>query len=125
MTKLSIGRGHEGPVRDPYSYDELNFTKDGLEVTLHSGFAEWIEINGKRTNSYDEDANIYTMFEEATGLTVKEFEKAHHRINHPVKCPKCKSKKRGYETGFPGESFEVCGNCGHILNTHFNESAIM
>lgn len=124
MTQLSMNRGTEGPAYDPYSYKELNFMKEGLKVTIHQGLAEWIEINGVRTDGYGEN-NIEAMFKETTGLTTKEFEKAYNRIEHPVKCPKCSSKKRGYESGFPGETFEVCGKCGEILHTHFNESAIM
>jgi uncharacterized protein YerC len=132
MTLLTKRHGTEGSQHDPYSYEELIFKRKELKVVLHYGLAEWIEINDQRTlrDDYSEniplkEINIYKKFEESTGLSTINFERVYDRINHPKKCKKCGSKKRAFMSGFPGETFEMCGKCEHIINTHFNESAIM
>lgn len=129
MLKLTRKVGSEGGTFDPYSYDEITVRREHKVVTAHIGcLVMWLDVNGERTSyTYDEEYEaLVEKFKAETGMTVDEFMRYHDRIQYPPRCPKCFSKKqRECANGFPGESFELCSDCGHAVTYHFSESAII
>jgi hypothetical protein len=120
--KLTRNTGSEGPSHDPYSYTEQTVEKDGKTVTLHLGLAEWLKVDGKRTEG---DAGpLAAEFEKLTGFNPETFDVAYDAIHDPEHCPKCQSTERKTESGMPGEKFLVCGSCGEIIDTRFNRREI-
>lgn len=81
MTKLHIFHGTEGPSFDPYAYTEITVERFGHVVCLHCGLAEWIEIDGERTEVPDLSlTDMVVRFKELTGFEPYEWEKFHNRL---------------------------------------------
>lgn len=131
--KLSIVNGTEGPSHDPYSYDILTFENNLKKVELKLGLIDWIKFNGQQIKVTREDIfndneiyqKLHELFLQHTGLTVDQFMKAYNRIKNPKHCPNCESSKKQWYSGFPGEEFMACGQCGKVLDYHFNMGAII
>lgn len=122
MAKLRQKVGAEGPRSDPYGYEEITFTPtDGeIEVTLHTGLGDWIEVRLVKTEhrirSYEKPGvSIDSLWEFWTGMTTKQAERYVERLEYPNKCPTCGSKKRDYGKGYAGEMIIFCANCGRGL----------
>lgn len=124
MTKLSMKRGAEGPSHDPYSFSEYTVERDGRIHTLHQGLGVRYSLNG-RTLVQSGDNGI-ACWEAETGLTVAQFERIYQRVHGPkTRCKNCLGKKFEWESGFPGESLQVCVSCNSIVHSEFNESEII
>lgn len=127
-TRLIKHHGTEGPSHDPYSYEELTVCKNNKTVTLHLGLAEWIEIDGKRQEAVFRNMTEYAFdpseeFKLQTGMTVEQFERRYYS-NHNT-CKKCGCDTTHSVAGFPGESLNVCDNCGEVVSSDFNEREII
>ena len=114
--KVHVKRGTEGPKHDPYGYTEYSFTTTfGEDVEVHVGLAEYVIINGLRyINGLDALKTLH--------MTLDEIEQVYSdQFGH---CQKCGSDNITGKAGFPGEVIFVC-ECGAIVDTAFNEAAIM
>jgi hypothetical protein len=140
---LTIKTGSEGPHHDPYGYIEFTFTRKriqrkGKTVVLHLGLAEWIQINDRKldaprrlrmSNSHNARAIgkarmkwFNDRFAKETGYSRVQWERFCRKARERCRCG-CKQFET--QSGYPGESFEVCTNCGAIVSCDFNESAII
>jgi hypothetical protein len=126
---MELQHGSEGPQYDPYSFQEIIVRTPQGRTVLHEGLGSWLKFNGKevkRLPGQDYDAYERMLRDEAfpscTGFTVTQL----HRIARKLRsrCAQCGSRDFHYESGFPGETFEVCSRCNHIVSTSFNISAI-
>lgn len=123
-TNISITHGSEGPRHDPYSYTELTVSKGNGWTTVHRGLAEWVEHCGERTECTGMGMLLDNLFEDYTGLTIKQAERIVRKIHER---PYREHRKHGgfeWRSGFPGESLCIC-KCGHVVDSSFNESAII
>lgn len=132
--KLSIETGTEGFKHDPYSYSIYIFENDNKKIEWKQGLVEWLKVNGEtikvyKENPFEEEDTFYkkyeALFKKHTGLDYDQFMKAYEKIKNPKYCPDCGSKKRTWASGFPGETFMVCGDCGKIVDYNFDLEAIM
>lgn len=126
-TKLFLQHGEEGPKYDPYSYMEMTVHRKGKEVTLHSGFFYWVEINGQRVNEkHDNQGNTIVdpevIFEKETGLTAQTFMKYYDKIQNTCKCG---NRDTYASSGFPGETLYLCTKCNEVVSSDVNLRAIM
>lgn len=126
--KMRMRTGSEGPRHDPYSYTEYTVETPNAEVLLHEGLAVFKEVNGERVSAKSGDYDAAHAFFDCdlvkhTGFTLAQLE----RISRNAKS---RCRKGGYhdtysESGYPGEEFEVCTKCGEVVDSYFNESAIL
>jgi len=119
VSEISIKTGSEGPSHDPYSFTEYSVTTTiGKSYTLHLGLAEWIKENGVLITT---NGNLVETFIRLTGLDPLAAEEEHNN-------PKCKDHPDAdieSMAGYPGETFAVCSVCKAVLQSYFNENAIM
>lgn len=128
--KIKVDRrtGEEGPVHDPYHYDEITVDNGVCKIMIHSGLAQYVQVNGHVFDAavhghYDDDDWMSSFVEEITG----------YRLTNLIKWgEKAKNRCRmgGYHDtysvrGHPGETFLVCKRCGEYADCFFSESAIM
>ena len=123
--KVNVEIGTEGPSQDPYSFDRYTLTIKrwwGLkEVTIHLGLGEYIKVNDKEVaNDYKD---MEKPFKKATGLDLGEFLNAMQAPETYV-C-KCGCDRILTKQGFPGETFDVCEDCGRILHAEVNINDVM
>jgi RNA polymerase subunit RPABC4/transcription elongation factor Spt4 len=127
--KLSHTTGLEGPSQDPWTYEIYTFENNFKKVELRVGLVESLHVNGHKAlimpEPYDGNENHEQLFEEHTGMTVRDFQRTYSRIHNPKNCPKCGSKKREWFSGFPGEEFMACSNCGQIIDQSFDIGAVI
>jgi hypothetical protein len=145
MTHVTRKSGSEGPKHDPYSYEEFSVEKDdGRTAVLHLGLGEWLILNGKKKtvddflpdpaemngirNAWDVARQIasnrmFIAFEEVLGITLKSWTRAEQKLHS--RCPKCKGHDLERVSGYPGETFLICSKCKEIVDSHFNEAAII
>ena len=132
MSTIEITTGTEGPHHDPYGWEELTVTRnDGTTVILHQGLAEYVEINGLRieprisavVDPRDRWNILRDHFQRAAGVTPEAARRAYERMRS--RCSKCGGTETRSMQGYPGETFEVCVECGTVVDSHFNESAII
>jgi hypothetical protein len=125
---VSRRTGSEGPRHDPYSFVEYRvegrLAGRRVSATYHSGLGEWTEFyrlvgNADRKFRFG-DSDARAVFEAHIGVSVKALDRALEYV------PRCCSKPR-YRTqrGFPGETFEVCGNCGAVAGYSFDIGAVI
>lgn len=136
-TRIWKENGKEGPKHDPYGYERLCVEKGDKVVKFHMGLQDYVEINGiihRATLTTDLKSFIETgifnqldkIFEKETGLTVKSFQKAYERINAvPENCPDCNGRSFSWQGGYPGETLLICTDCKTIIDSEFNEGAII
>ena len=128
-SSIELRSGTEGPRHDPYGYKEITVTRaDGREATLHSGLAEWMTYNdGRVTRRFDDDiATLWSKFEAVMGISPELAERSFHRAKeNRIRYHKCGMKYLRDVEGYPGESFLMCEKCGKVLDSSFNESAII
>jgi len=134
MTSIEIETGSEGPRHDPYGWEEIKVTRsNGDEVTLHSGLSSWVDVNGERfsyavaiafPNKDNEWQLLCEKFEEFAGCSPAAAHKAYGRVRYS--CDKCGAFDDVVEkSGFPGETIAACRQCGSVVYSDFNESAII
>lgn len=118
---ISVHHGSEGPSHDPYSYVEYDVTdkKTKKIIILHLGLAEWLKVDGKTIAEF---GNSESVFENMTKLSPDKIDQAIE--DKQSKCSKCGSTETETKSGYPGETFVTCANCGEHLDTHMNWSAI-
>ncbi len=95
-TKLHHRSGSEGPHYDPYHYDEWEVTRLGRTVTIHSGLANWVEIDypGFPTvhinewNVVNGYKDLDTLFEVLTGMHTGQCYRYYYRnyVEDPMGC---------------------------------------
>lgn len=123
-SRLSLVQGSEGPKYDPYHYDEWTVTRvhdnTSMVIVLHTGLVEWVSLNGVKDTS---GASPYEVFTAGTNIPCHLLEEIYYRMRHT--CRACGCKKTHTESGFPGESFNVCDRCGDIVSHNFHESEII
>src|SRR5215469_101349 len=128
-TSIELRSGSEGPAHDPYGYKEITVTRaDGREATLHSGLAEWLVYNDGRVTRRFEDpiATLWSKFEACVGISPELAERTFHRIKeNRIRHHKCGQKYLNEVSGYPGETFLMCEKCKMILDSSFNEAAII
>jgi hypothetical protein len=90
ITSRSIGINHrtEGPRHDPYGFNEYMYEVNGKVFILHAGLAVWLRVGGKNgrdirapKRTTNRDKWLMAKFEDITGLSLEQFEKANDRIN--------------------------------------------
>lgn len=127
-TTIAIRHGTEGPSWDPYSYSEITVHRgNGVSITIHTGLAMWVEFpagNPRRVDCFSEEeqTDALNFFTAVTGMTPGEAEDYHQRYRHV--CRKCGCRRTRTESGYPGESFNVCAKCGDIVSSNFHLSEI-
>jgi len=128
-TSIELRCGTEGPRHDPYGYKEITVTRsDGREATLHSGLAEWMTYNdGRVTRRFEDPIDIlWSKFEACVGISPELAERAFHRVKeNRIRHHACGMKHLNEVSGYPGETFLMCEKCKAILDSSFNESAII
>ena len=128
--KIRVTRrtGEEGPHHDPYHYDEITVDNGSCEIMIHSGLAQYVQVNG-----YVFDASTHGHYNDDDWMTSFVEEITSYKLTDLIKWGE-KAKERcregGYHDthsvdGYPGEHFEVCGKCGRVVDGYFNESAVM
>lgn len=125
MTKLRMAHANEGPAHDLYSVIEREVTRNGRTVMLHEGLVDFIRVN-EDARMYEQDTlngNVREAFFNLTGLTVERFDRAYDRIHNT--CPLCGNRRLESHAGYPGESFNVCTRCDHVVSTDFSLDAVM
>lgn len=126
MSSVTIEYGEEGPKHDPYGWTEITVDRpNGVSVTIHYGLAEWVRTPegtkiDSRTNDPERIARIFTTY---AGVTPQIAERAYQKYRS--KCRECGCPETESKAGYPGETFDVCVNCGAMVDYHFNESAII
>jgi hypothetical protein len=119
--------GCEGPAHDPYGYDEFFAVVDDTDYLLHDGLAQWLKITKGSScveltpNNYPE--SIIDVFEKIVGRTLADIYKEY--MDTPVFCKDHPDAETEEKEGYPGESFSCCSVCGRVVDSHFNESAVM
>lgn len=129
MSDIFIKRGSEGPRHDPYSYTEITVKRtDGNKVlrsaTIHAGLAYWAETSDGRREDQD-TVRVNDLFTEVAGITPHQAHKAHRELeDRRYRYHPCGQKYFHDCSGYPGESFVVCGKCGKVVDSHFDRSAV-
>lgn len=119
--EVSTQSGTEGPRHDPYHFTEYHATVRGVEVVLHEGLAEWIEVNGRKPAT---GRNPRDEFAWLVGYTPEQLEMFASRLaSSKFRAHKAHGGFRA-ERGYPGETMTVC-KCGECLDYSFNEDAVM
>jgi hypothetical protein len=127
--RIHIKTGSEGPRHDPYGYEEITVHRaDGAHVTLHEGLGTWIEFKdacgtGNKLDERDVPrTQIDAAFERVAGVSVEAARKAYRALRS--RCRNCGGRETKFARGYPGESFELCVQCGHVVDSHFDLSAV-
>jgi len=138
--KLAWVTGVEGPIDDPYHYDEFTVTTKfstdvygtvyiwERNITLHLGLLVYLKsgdkVIAKEGRGHDTEERIVELFEFMTGFTPTSFEKAYVRSNFT--CPNCGNRKHFRDQGgHPGESLVLCDVCDSVVTSLFNEREII
>lgn len=142
-TTVTVRYGSEGPVHDPYGYQEIEVTRHGHRIVGHFGLACWVEYDGEKIKEDEEgdkmhglhdypqlytdyDTKAFRLFEKMTGfhpaLWVRWERKLEERKRS--KC-KCGSRKFEFQSGYPGEHLQICAKCDQIVYCEFHESEII
>ncbi len=129
MASVRIKTGSEGSSYDPYSYTECIFTRtDGVRVVLHAGLGVWCKLykpGEKRACVCAREDHAHVFFYRTTGMWPSQAERIWLKINYPIYCKWCHSKRLKEVDGFPGETLVICRKCEAVVGSHFDESAIM
>jgi hypothetical protein len=124
-TVLQAREGVEGPCHDPYAFNEIIVSNGLLQIKLHDGLGEWLEVKWRGSNDVilvDEEPD--TLFAKLTGYTpdqclrfLRKRDAARYRMHracggtHDV-------------AGYPGETFTMC-KCGAVIDHHLSLGAII
>lgn len=128
VRQFSTRDGSEGPYHDPYAYREVkcNFKNSNMpkviELIFHSGLINFLKADGIMITA-DEDLAA-ELFERYVGISPYKVDEALENMRSR-KCPKCGCRRTKCESGYPGETFEVCTKCGEVRDTFFRLSAVI
>lgn len=124
---FTIRNGVEGPKHDPYGYTEYTWkAKNGEKITLHCGMRDILSIGSNKKHIAYEDTGrkiIADKFTELVGISPRKLFRAIERANHI--CKNCGSTHIHTESGYPGETFYICGKCGNIIGGYFCVEGIL
>jgi hypothetical protein len=126
MSSVDIESGTEGPAHDPYGWMEITVTRpNGVNVTIHDGLMCWLRTpEGVQVEFREDDPErLVRIFERYAGVTPDVAVRAYQR--YTTMCRKCGGRSQEAVAGFPGETIYLCCNCNAVVNTTFNESAII
>jgi len=132
MSSIQIETGSEGPTHDPYAWEEITVCRpNGTEVTIHYGLDNWVRVDeGEKLRPEWDDAklqqdldSIDRVFETHAGCTPAVAHKAYQRVQYM--CKKCGVSDLDEVGGMPGETMNVCRQCGNVVSVDFNLSAII
>jgi hypothetical protein len=145
MTTMVHRTGREGPLHDPYSYDELMVVRTSapafdfpVRATLHDGLAVWCKVerkvgekwepykDTKVTNKVEDVTRLFTYYAGVTpNVATKAFrELKNRRYTHPVCDENCRGKYAIEVNGMPGETLVMCEKCKHVFDVYFDRSCI-
>jgi len=115
----------------------VTYGDDDRWVTVHLGLATWVEApradfdqfgrrRTERTQCYGDECGKIAdaLFHDECGLTIAQAERALRKLRE---APYREHRKHGgmeWRDGYPGESLCFC-KCGHVIDSSFNESAII
>jgi hypothetical protein len=131
MTRIVVKEGREGPKHDPYHYEEVTITRlNGTETVYHCGaLAQWIKVRSSDRAvlaSADTEADCLELFEQYVGVSYKVAVRAHASLPwRRLKAHPCGLTFIVDVNGYPGETLQVCGKCGHVVDSHMDMSAIV
>ena len=113
----------EGPAHDPYHVDLWTVIRFGKEFFLRiGGLSSCYKIDGVVQDIDDHYLSAIEQFEDGTGLDFDRLQTYLHRLNSRCVCGCWKTKS---ESGFPGETFNVCVQCGEHVSYDFDMQAII
>jgi hypothetical protein len=131
--RIEIEHGREGPEHDPYSVTTLRVRRNDqrlVEYRRGSLTGErvmvWLQPDGRPLTRTDRDYTpelLHVLFEKHAGVTIENAERAYRRLRE--RCRNCGGRATRSMCGFPGEHFEVCIGCGHIVCADFDESEVI
>ena len=128
-SNIELRSGREGPRHDPYHYDELTLRRsDGRWATVHIGLAEWMEyFDGRVKRRFEDSATVLNFkFEAVMGVSTRTVYRALHEIGaRRIRNHKCGQRHLDWVSGYPGEELLYCNECGTVLDSSFNLSAVM
>jgi len=119
--KVRVETGSEGPHWDPYSYTEYHVRTPGGKTVLHEGLGDWMSFDDVKFEGCFH-ADLRRLFTGMVGFSVEQLERIARKLNS--KCRKCGCVEFDEESGYPGETFEICHECGHIQSSRFSRSAV-
>jgi hypothetical protein len=139
VSTISRHTGSEGPAHDPYHFEEIEVVRqDGRWVKAHLGLSTWVKTSEGLTggapltrhpSSSEQHAMSYVAytFERVAGISLPTA--ARVVMNAPVRAwrahaKRCDGREVRTESGYPGETFFVCGKCGDVIESHFDRSAV-
>lgn len=123
--------GTEGSRWDPTGYEELVVEFRGHRVVLHSGLGVKLMVDGvefkpllrrKGDGEKEEFEQIMAEFVRILGFTPTQLERWDRKSKERCRCG---SKNFKAASGYPGESFVICAECNCVIDSDFNESAII
>ena len=122
MSSVQIETGSEGPMHDSYAWEEITVCRpNGVEITIHYGLDNWVKTpEGVKCRG---DDRIDRIFEAYAGVSPAAAHKAYQRMQYM--CKKCGVSDLDEISGMPGETMNVCRQCGNVVSVDFNLSAII
>ena len=123
MANIKIQRGTEGPRHDPYGFTDLIVERDGKQpIVLHEGLGAELRIGEQRAAA--DYLIVAAYFEILTGMTPVQAMRAHRKAHEARNRAHKRHGTPEWTDGHPGEAFLFCP-CGAVLDTGFDESAII
>jgi hypothetical protein len=127
MSGITERIGTEGPRLDPYQYIERTVRRGRKHpITIHMGLSMWIQIGDceKIDIGTLTIRQIENIFETMTGFTFKQVDRILRKL-HELEYRRHKAHGGfRWACGFPGEELCFC-KCGHVIDSTFDEGAII
>lgn len=122
--RIDLKCGTEGPQHDPYSYTETTYSRGMVTAMLHDGLGVYstVTIGNSAPQRYEGRLIARYAFKDAIGYTPEQLYKFVRRAQS--RCSACGCSRLHSERGYPGETFKICDNCGTIVGSSFNRSAV-
>lgn len=127
-----------GSRHDPYSYEEMIAQTPTDTVVLHQGLGRTLKINGVEVEppawldlvaagDWQLSDKLHCAWyretwRERVGYSLEQIERWHRKLRS--RCSRCGCRDTREAAGFPGETFDVCAECGHVVDSRFCESAV-
>lgn len=123
MSNIKLRYGTEGDRHDPYAFTEVVVERDGKKpIVFHEGLGVELHIGKERTAADYMLAAAY--FQILTGMTPIQAMRAYRKAQEARRRPHKRHGTPEWTDGYPGEAFLFCP-CGAVLETSFDESAII
>lgn len=125
---VHVRTGGEGPKHDPYHFTEYVAETPQGRTTLHEGLGAWIACDGEMQRApvgfsdEQEHSFLTSLFEQRVGYTPDQLWRIHRRLSS--RCRACGGTNFRDVSGFPGETLTICCDCGHVVGSTFNVSAV-